>query len=703
MLDGTDSNYRNRRLAVYQASDNRHPSQNNAHGLDGIGNAYSFFKVEPPITLESLRQCLIDRDVRIRQPHEYSPTSVPSIQRLTINGEFFPDSTMHFHPGLNSIIGSKGSGKSLLVECLRFVLAQPPTESESLSDHNSKLETRLGMYGTVELEFIDDTGNQVVVSRTYDPANNHPITGVANSASISRAFPVLFLSQNEIIRLATNDREQLGFIDKFFDFHFFTDAITQLEQQINVIDSELSSSLQAFKQHNEYNNDKQDISTELEEIAKSLKSEVHTQYSKALQKNQYAELIAQQIDSFEKILQTTEQDILNVEFPEIPHKLKKDQLSKQLIDLAHSLKNSLQAEIEEVLINTQKKQKEISSKINTWDSSYKLTQHSYENFIREKGGDTKALEAKRQKLQKRKETIEKSMVRLKGEINKIKDLNAKRDELLEELGKKHNEYYRARLDRCEKFSDDSNKRLQVTVEQASNKRAFVDKLKDLSTGTRINKSLITQLAESSPPMDFIRAIIRYDLTEDEDYLQPVTDISEIPLHKVVSLANNILEKNNYEDILRLAYSVPPEDQPEIRYHIGNNQYELIEDVSVGQKCTAMLLMALSEGNVPIIIDQPEDSLDLRSIWEDICSRLRVDKEQRQFIFTTHNSSIAVASDSDHFLVIEANAHQGNIQSSGTIDSESIRSEVITYLEGGEETYKHKSSKYNVNSSHSSSK
>ena len=106
-------------------------------------------------------------------------------------------------------------------------------------------------------------------------------------------------------------------------------------------------------------------------------------------------------------------------------------------------------------------------------------------------------------------------------------------------------------------------------------------------------------------------------------------------------------------------------------------------------------MALCEGNHPIVVDQPEDSLDIRSIWDDMCKRLRVSKRARQFVFATHNSSLAVASDSDRFLILVAEKGRARLMLSGSIDNAQVRKEVIQLLEGGEATYFLKQRKYNV--------
>ena len=67
-LDGTQSEYR--KLAVYQASDNPSSIYDGKHCLDGIGSSHTYFKLDE-ISLEGLRQCFCDPDVRIKQKDEF--------------------------------------------------------------------------------------------------------------------------------------------------------------------------------------------------------------------------------------------------------------------------------------------------------------------------------------------------------------------------------------------------------------------------------------------------------------------------------------------------------------------------------------------------------------------------------------------------------------------------------------------------------
>ena len=105
LLDGTDPNYR-RKLAVYQASDNPSSSTDRRHGLAGIGGRCAYFKMEE-INLESLIQCFLDPDVRIRQDFEYQDFQYPTINRVFVSGGFLEGENASFNAGLNSVVGGK--------------------------------------------------------------------------------------------------------------------------------------------------------------------------------------------------------------------------------------------------------------------------------------------------------------------------------------------------------------------------------------------------------------------------------------------------------------------------------------------------------------------------------------------------------------------------------------------------------------------
>jgi len=149
-------------------------------------------------------------------------------------------------------------------------------------------------------------------------------------------------------------------------------------------------------------------------------------------------------------------------------------------------------------------------------------------------------------------------------------------------------------------------------------------------------------------------------------------------------------------ILAVQHTFYPDDTPIIEFNKGNDNYARLDELSVGQKSTALLIIALCDGQVPVIIDQPEDALDIASVWEDVAKQLRARKKGRQFILTTHNSSLAVGSDSDTFMVLTPQgADRAKVSYRGAIDRSDVRRAVIDHLEGGDEPYMLKQKKYNI--------
>jgi hypothetical protein len=166
--------------------------------------------------------------------------------------------------------------------------------------------------------------------------------------------------------------------------------------------------------------------------------------------------------------------------------------------------------------------------------------------------------------------------------------------------------------------------------------------------------VIETIVSAVVPDELVRALLRYDLSGKVAEARGEI-FAEQDSEGISALAEFLLGEaagGSYESLLELHYSATPTDRPEISFRREDESFSPLAEVSTGQKCTALLILALCEGDAPIVVDPPEDSLDIRSIWEDMCLRLRISKRTRQFAFTTHNSSLAVASDSD----IAGNGH-----------------------------------------------
>lgn len=118
----------------------------------------------------------------------------------------------------------------------------------------------------------------------------------------------------------------------------------------------------------------------------------------------------------------------------------------------------------------------------------------------------------------------------------------------------------------------------------------------------------------------------------------------------------------------------------------------LDHLSTGQKATALLLLLMHRGDGPLIIDQPEDDLDNRFIYEDIVPKLRETKGSRQAIFSSHNANIPVLGDADQIVSLAAEdgpaGVTGNIvpDGLGSIDHPPVRMMVEELLEGGRDAF-----------------
>ena len=127
-----------------------------------------------------------------------------------------------------------------------------------------------------------------------------------------------------------------------------------------------------------------------------------------------------------------------------------------------------------------------------------------------------------------------------------------------------------------------------------------------------------------------------------------------------------------------------------------------------------LLLDFSKNDNPILIDQPEDNLDNRAIYKELVMNIRKKKLERQIILITHNPNIVVGADAENVIV--ANQHgvktpnaggmkfqykNGSLEDSfrdsdakkPILETMGIREHVCEILEGGEEAFRKRESKY----------
>jgi len=700
--DGFDQEHQFKRFpAYYQASDNPDPVQPSRHSLDGLGTYYSWFKMDQ-INLEGLRQCFADPEVRIRLMGQLHEVGYPKIVRMSVeNAGFLRNQTFDFHEGLNSIIGGKGVGKSLAVEFLRFGLLHPPADPSLFADHSSKLEKQLEPGNSVTIIYETEDGTQFRIRRSFDGISRsgelltteeciHLGTDEEYNGSIPAMFPILAYSQTEVIKVSENRNAQLQLIDQFIDIRPYELEISQIRAELAENDKRLNTAIQAKGRLDALRKEIDTLNVRITAINKSLdnplferikqaeskKSQLHIRYG-------FLEELIRQIQEWrEAIIEKRVEELAQIHENDI-ELTRAQEISSQGCTRVLDVLDSLISEL-----TTGKGR--ISDVIKDWMPVFDDLSAEYQQLLKEIGGDREAKERERQLLEGRKADLDREVTSCEKLGKDLETILETRKNLLDKLERVYRDYYEIRKAKFDQITEISDGRLQLLLEHAADRSAYEEQLVDLlkSGANAPSVSDRRKIAQGVAPRRLVQMVLDRNALD----LANEAEITELWAERAIE---KLWSAEDFTEVLALQHNCYPTDVPSIRFCKGANQYGELSELSVGQKCTALLIIALSDGTMPIIIDQPEDALDILSVWEDIAKKLRRGKDSRQFILTTHNSSVAVAADSDQFIVLKAGATSGRVVASGAIDLPEVRKAVIDHLEGGDEPYRLRASKYNL--------
>lgn len=144
------------------------------------------------------------------------------------------------------------------------------------------------------------------------------------------------------------------------------------------------------------------------------------------------------------------------------------------------------------------------------------------------------------------------------------------------------------------------------------------------------------------------------------------------------------------------------DHIAIRYGIDYDGVD-IRKLSPGTRGIVLLLLYLAlddSDNRPLVIDQPEENLDPKSVFDELVSLFIEAKTHRQVIMVTHNANLVINTDADQIIIAEAGFHpQGALPPisyrSGGLENVEIRKAVCEILEGGEGAFQERARRLRV--------
>lgn len=153
---------------------------------------------------------------------------------------------------------------------------------------------------------------------------------------------------------------------------------------------------------------------------------------------------------------------------------------------------------------------------------------------------------------------------------------------------------------------------------------------------------------------------------------------------------------------QFAHWVYGTDHISVRYEIAYDGID-IQKLSPGTRGIVLLLLYLALDDAddrPLIIDQPEENLDPKSVFEELVPLFILAKTKRQVIMVTHNANLVINTDADQIIIAEAGPHQADglppiTYKAGGLDNSDIRKAVCDILEGGEAAFRERARRLRV--------
>ena len=648
------------------------------------------------ISIEGLRQAFLDPDSRIRLIGDPEPEEHAELLSLAWEGGFLDGAAINFNPNLNVLIGGRGTGKSTVVESLRYVLGVEPIGEEASKAHLGMVRQvlRNGTKISLRVRSHRPTKREYRIERTVP---NPPVVR-DDSGQTSNLLPADILPNTEVygqheISELTRSREKLThLLDRFVDrdpslARRKAAALRDLEKtRRSILDTQ--AELDLIEDHLEA---LPGLEETLERFREAGLEDRLLERSLLVREKQILVSIPDRLDPLRRQLEAIRQEV-PIDRMFVSIKALEELPGKQILAEADGILERLSSDLEEVVRRFHEALARAMEGVNDigsrWNERERAVQSDYEKILRD--------------LQ-RSAVDGEEFIRLRNEIESLRplgerrsflqrlvsELSAQRRELLNEWEDLKAQEFRL-LDRAaRKVGVSLGDRVQVDVTAAGNREPLLQLLRD-EIGGRLSEAIdaISKYPDLSLP-ELVENCRRGSDELSRTYAIPPAQsrrLADASIEVLMRIEELELPPTT---VIRLNTS-PPGEPP---------GWQTLEDLSTGQKATAVLLLLLLESDSPLIVDQPEDDLDNRFITEGIVPRMREEKRRRQFIFATHNANIPVLGDAELILGLTAKGEASDGKAriapehTGSIDAQPVRELVEDLLEGGQNAFETRRLKY----------
>ncbi len=650
-----------------------------AHQASDLGTFPTWVQMES-VSFAELRAAL---ELPSRVCRQQPPTPTSYVAGLHVEGQFMRDYWMTLSPHLNVLIGVKGSGKTSILECLRFALgSEVPHERQSeVAKH---LNAILGPAGKVQLLLRRDDGARLLVERRVTDRKFRirfeDDREVEVDSPESLRFPAAVLGWHEIEHAATERQIRRLHMDAIAgrdEIKALTDAAQLQALSIRQLHEVATAKYNEYVQLSATVAKQEAMREGLQQIQDSNLVELRDQMSSALAVRQEIERVATHLRGLPEIIASKLDSVLQLS------QFRLDAVSP--LDKVASFVRRDIAEINEIAAQFCDKAVAITTtKAESVETHRKGAEESFGEFA--------------SKYQQRLNQLPPEVQRLLESHREAMDKTRELPNLKVRLTQLHGEID----DTLGKLASTSEAVAKILDERLSLRKSKVEAFNELLAEAGVRLAVLGGIASDE---EFVPTFNQFAPTRDAFNQLRSNHTPTQRFHRTLAASyGGLREDLNSGDRVMFSradfghlITVLENDDLEIRFAVGKpgELFSPIDELSAGQRCTAVfpILLKLKEG--PLIVDQPEDNLDNRHIAKSVSPVLVGDKRTRQIVLTSHNANLVVLSDPECIAVFEAIAGQCVLTKAGFLShrASTITSDVLDILDGGERAMELRSRKY----------
>nr|MBC8499479.1 AAA family ATPase [Candidatus Atribacteria bacterium] len=709
-----------------------------SHDIESMNKSEktSFIKLSN-ISLKDLRESFKFPDTRIRFANDLPKPPCPCVLGVEINGSrgnsFFPNISLAFTENLNCLIGPRGSGKSTLIEAIRYVFGYNRTLNEidpELEKKTRAMQKRNFKDSIIKVYYKMINGQIHILQATYDEKSDYTVKVFNESGEelpipdveTAGHYPLRLFGWSEIENLGREHDRQRDLLDRLIP-----EVLPKLETRKTIIrelvenrkaiekvcvelDNIFEQGNREVQKHKEYKEDFEKLNTA---ETKSLFSSLDFLKGKSVVLGHILEksnLTLKQLEKIERPNLVKGLDVLLAEqTAEVKDWwLKEEQPSLNILSFEEDVKAAFDKSIQK-----------IKSLIKIIDDKIKSINSEISNVnkeIRDKIGleHTKQIEIDLRELAEKR--LQRTKTIKQKYIEKKKDLDqliSERNKIIDKLQASIDSITSTRSRSNTAIEQKLNKfkitglNISIFFKAGNDRQQFVTFLHDFLIGTHsryksrkypeiiahhfdpIKFSDILFKKDSAPLIDRDISVDGKNFAIETEY---INGLFELKSHVSYDEYSD-LEKVNKDNLTKLLemQEVYWDDYESI---LLNNRP--VEDLSPGQRSSAMLPLIVLSEVAPLVVDQPEDNLDNRLVGQVLVNILAELKEKRQLIIATHNPNILVSGDSEQVVVLEAvSDKEGNVSAQASIDDNDIIKTVIDIMEGGKRAFDARNARYGL--------